>query len=154
MTSTIPKDSASKALYAAIGAPVVTGRKIKDLGSRLASDYASTVDEWADAGRRLTGQVKESKVVEQVQNRVDVEQLQVQVEKLRDQLESVLSNWREQFVPATKSAPPEPVRVEDEPAEAATGEPAVKSATKKPAAKAETKKPAAKLTPKKDSPAS
>ena len=69
-------------------------------------------------------------------------------------LESVLSNWREQFVPATKSAPPEPVRVEDEPAEAATGEPAVKSATKKPAAKAETKKPAAKPTPKKDAPAS
>jgi hypothetical protein len=157
MTSTMSKDGASKALYAALGAPLVTGRKIKDLGSRLAADYSSTVDEWVEAGRELTGHVRESKVVEQVQSRVDVEQLQAQVEKLRDQLETVLANWRKQFMSASEGSTAQHVVVEHDPeqpsaTEAATAE---EPAIEEPAAQSAepTSEMAAEATIEEDAPA-
>lgn len=135
------KENALKAFYATIGAPLVTGRKLRDYSVRFASDVS--VDEFEAEGRKITGQIQDAKVVEQVQHAVDVEQLQEQVEKLRDQLESVLVNWRHGFRPATEEKPaPAPKPAAKKPA---AKKPATKKpAAKKPATKAATKKPAAK----------
>jgi ribosomal protein L12E/L44/L45/RPP1/RPP2 len=68
----------------------------------------------------------------------DFEHLQVQVEKLRDQLEDVLSTWRESFVPAPQAAEP--------PAKATAKKTTAKKTTPKSTAKKTTAK---KTTPKK-----
>ena len=120
------REIATKAVYAAIGAPVVTGRKLRDLGMLFADETVAAFDEWAVEGKKVTERLQDQKVVEEV--REDFEHLQEQVEKLRDQLEDVLSNWRDSFVPAH----------EEEPVE--------KPAAKKPAAK--------KTAPKKTAPKS
>lgn len=124
------REIATKAVYAAIGAPVVTTRKIREIGTQFADDTAATFDEWAQEGKKVTERLQDQKVVEEVKE--DFEHLQEQVEKLRDQLEDVLSNWRDNFVPAH---PDEPVE---------------KPAAKKPAAKkAAPKSTASKTTAKK-----
>jgi len=138
------KEAATKALYTALGAPVVTGRKLRHLGARIAGDLATETEVWEAEGRKLTGQIQESKVVEQVQSRVDVDQLQEQVEKLRDQLEGVLANWRHGFKPngsVTTAKPPAAVEHAAKPA----AKPAARKATPKKATarKPATRKPAA-----------
>ncbi len=133
------RETAGRAFYAVIGAPVVTGRKLRDFGMRVAVDLAGEAGVWEEEGRKLTGQIQDSKVVEQaidrveqVQERVDVEQIQEQVEKLRDQLEHVLVTWRIGFNPTN-------TKVEEKPA------PRKATAAKKTATKATAvKKPAAK----------
>jgi hypothetical protein len=133
-------------LYRALGAPVVTGRKLRELGTRIAGDLATEAEVWETEGRKLTGQIQESKVVEQVQARVDVDMLQEQVEKLRDQLETVLTNWRSGFKPNSSAAKPATVvEVVSQPTKPAAKPAARKPASKKPAAKkTATRKPAAK----------
>jgi hypothetical protein len=133
------REIAAKAVYAAIGAPVVTGRKIRDFGMQFADDTAAAFDEWADEGRKVTERLQDQKVVEVVQE--DFEHLQVQVEKLRDQLEDVLSTWRENFVPAPHTTEP--------PAKATAKKPAAKKTTTK---KTTPKSTATKTTPKKTTP--
>ncbi len=148
-TTQAPKDVAAKALYAVLGAPVVTGRKMRELGRRFATETAAAVDEWAAAGEDVAQRLADRKVVEQVQTKVDVEQLQAQVERLRDQLEHVLVSWRENFAPAARGvvrrvpvekAEPEPT------AEAPTGTKAEAPAAKKTTGKATAKKATAKKT--------
>ena len=56
--------------------------------------------------------IQEVKVVEQLHVKVDVDQFQERVEVLREQLETALHNWREQFTPGV--AGPQPVKVEVE----------------------------------------
>jgi len=134
------REAASKAWYTALGAPIVTGRKLRELGTRIAGDLAGEAEVWEAEGRKLTGQIQESKVVEQVQSRVDVDQIQEQVEKLRDQLEHVLVNWRHGFKP-NGSAVAKPA---EKPMAAAAPKPAAKPAARKaPAKKATARKPAA-----------
>jgi Txe/YoeB family toxin of Txe-Axe toxin-antitoxin module len=129
------REIATKAVYAAIGAPVVTSRKIRELGMQFADDTAATFDEWAQEGKKVTERLQDQKVVEEVKE--DFEHLQEQVEKLRDQLEDVLSNWRDTFVPAHP----------DEPVEKPAAEPvAKKTAAKKTAPKSAAPKSAAKKT--------
>lgn len=146
MTSTIEtsRESATKAMYRVLGAPVVTGRKLRELGSRLAGDLAVEAEAWEVEGRKLTGQIQESKVVEQVQARVDVDQIQEQVEKLRDQLEAALTNWRTGFKPNGTAHRKAPVAAEPTPAAQPAKTAARKPAAKKPAAKKPAAKPAAK----------
>ena len=132
------KETAGKALYTLLGAPVVTSRKLRDFGARVAGDFADETVAWEAEGRKLTGQIQESKVVDQVQQRVDYEQLQEQVEKLRDQLETVLVNWRVGFTPARPAKKAEAT---------APVKPATKTAPKKTTAKKTTaKKTTAKKT--------
>ncbi len=147
------KENATKTFYAVIGAPMVAGRKIKDFGTELF--LSTSVDDLEAAGREVTGSIKESKVVEQIQElnvveqiqeKVDVDQFQEKVEVLREQLETTLHNWREQFTPGV--AAPTPVKVPVEkaaPKKTATK----KTAPKKTAPKAAAKKTAPKATAKK-----
>ena len=153
-----------KAFYAAVGAPMVTmkrtGDALKELSEKLTDrvgelsdkftgDARKEFDLWADEGEKLVNKVSEQKVVEDLSARVDLDEIQERVGKLRDQLEDILSSWRESFAPGDAVEKPV-VKVEKKPAAkkpAAKTAPAKKPATKKPATKAATtatKKPAAK----------
>ena len=137
------KENARKAFYAAVGAPMVTGRKFKEFSTNLFTE--TSFDDLEAAGREVTGAIRESKVVEQIHVKVDVDQFQERVEVLREQLETALHNWREQFTPGV--AGPRPVKVE---VEAETPAPKKKTTAKKTTAKKTTPKTTAKkTTPKK-----
>ena len=151
------KENVKRAFYAAVGTPMVTGRKFKEFGTSLFAE--TSLEDLEKAGRELTGAIRESRVAEQIQEsvdliqeakvieqsqvRVDREQLQDRVEVLREQLETALHNWREQFTPGV--AGPKPAKVEVE-----TAKPAPKrttaSAKKTAPRKAPAKKTAAKTT--------
>jgi NADH dehydrogenase/NADH:ubiquinone oxidoreductase subunit G len=87
-------DTSRKAAYAAVGAPVAAGKRIAGYTGKVRKTAQSTFEAWIAEGERVTTQL-----VEEIKERVDFEQLQGRVEKLRDQLEDVLSNWRESFKP-------------------------------------------------------
>ena len=140
------KELARKAFYASIGAPVVAGRMAKDLADKLVergSDFGDKAqkrfDEFSVEGQKVTKQLRDADMVEEIQNRMDFDKVQDRVEKMRDQLEGALEAWRDSFTPAAK-----PVEVKKAPAS--------KPATKKPATKAAAK-PAAKKAPAKRAPA-
>jgi len=127
-----------KTAYAVMGAPVVAGRRIADYAGKFGKTLQKEFDAWVAEGERLSGELREAKMVSDIKERVDFDQLQGRVEKLKDQLEDVLANWRETFTPggdkeeaATKPA-------------AKKAAVAKKPAAKKPAAKASAKKAAAK----------
>lgn len=146
------RDAVTRVVYAAIGAPVVTGRKMKDMGSRFAVETASTIDEWAAEGRKVTERIQDQKVVEQVQEAVDLDQIQEQVERLRDQLETAMVAWRDNFVPARKpEAPAKKAPAKEAPAKkdtkpTSTAKPTAKKTETKPTAKKTTPKSTAKKT--------
>jgi hypothetical protein len=78
---------------------------------------------WVDEGEKITQQLRDGKVVEELKDRVDFEQLQGRVEKLRDQLEDVLANWRDTFKPQEA----EKAEVVSKPKQAAAKKPAPKA---------------------------
>ena len=86
------KENAIKVFYVAVGAPVVTGRKTKDFGtelfteasitdlggtSRMVMDFGTqlfmetSIAEFEAAGRELGGSIRESNMVEQLQEGVE-----------------------------------------------------------------------------------
>lgn len=91
--------TSKKAALAAVGAPVVAAKRIAGYTGRLTKGAHKTFESWIAEGERITEQLREGKVVEEIKERVDFEQLQGRVEKLRDQLEDVLSSWRASFKP-------------------------------------------------------
>ncbi|HUG08956.1 MAG TPA: hypothetical protein VMP13_08700 [Acidimicrobiia bacterium] len=143
---------AKNVLYAAVGAPVVAARKVSDRVSTLKGRFTKetntytkkaneTIDGWAGEGEKLVAGIREGKVVEEISQKVDLDQAKEQVSKLRDQLEDMLDTWRQSFRPeqATTTATPAPKT-------SAAKKPATKKpAAKKPVAKTSAaKKPAAK----------
>jgi hypothetical protein len=160
-------ETAKKALYAAVGAPVVTVRRvgarvedvrdlINDRAGRLAEKVSTDVrkefDVWASEGEKIVTQIGEQPVVEDITARVDLDQIQGQVHKLREQLEETVAAWRESFRPESRK---ETVTVEEKPAaENETERPekavaktrAEKSTTKTAPKKASTKKTTAKVS--------
>jgi hypothetical protein len=132
---------AKDVLYAAVGAPVVAARKVGDqfstLKGRVSKETANygevankTLEEWATEGEKVVSRISEGKVVEEISQKVDLDQAKEQVSKLRDQLEDMLATWRTSFRPENA----------DDNGEADKPAPAAETAPKKPAAK----KPAAK----------
>jgi uncharacterized protein YdbL (DUF1318 family) len=128
-------------LYAAVGAPVVAARKVSDqvnsLRGRVSKETANytkaankALDDWATEGEKLVSRISEGKVVEEISQKVDLDQAKEQVGKLRDQLEDMLATWRHSFRPEKVEA--------DKPA--AEKPAAEKPAAKKPAAKTSTAK--------------
>ena len=156
------KENVKKAFYAAVGTPMVAGRKFIDFSSDLLNE--TSLEDLETAGREVTGAIRDSKMVEQIQEsvdliqevkvveqlhvKVDVDQFQERVEVLREQLETALHNWREQFTPGV--AGPQPVKVE---VEAETPKP-TKTAAKKTTAKRAAPKTTKKAAPKKTAPKS
>jgi hypothetical protein len=125
---------------------VVAARKVSDqvtnLRGRMSKETANytevankTIDEWATEGEKVVSGIRDGKVVEEISQKVDLDQAKEQVSKLRDQLEDMLATWRHSFRPDEK--------VEETAAKPAAKKPATKKpAAKKPAAK----KPAAKTS--------
>ena len=135
-----------KYLYAAVGAPVTVLKaaqdKVEEIREKLSEstktftgDAQKQVDSWATEGESFVTKLTESKAIDDITAKVDFDQMQTQVNRLRDQLEDLVETWRANFQPASKEeAPKEAVKVE---------EPKKAPAKKAPAA---TKAPAAKTT--------
>jgi hypothetical protein len=159
------KEFATKAFYAAVGAPVVYTRKVKDyaekaveLSDKLQDQAVHAFDEWADEGEKVTKQFQDRKVVEEIRSQVDLEKVQDRVEKLRDQLEHALTSWRDNFTPDEAPVKTAPAKAPAKKAPAAKAPakkaPAKKAPAKKaPVAKAPAKKAPAKKAPAKKAPA-
>lgn len=150
---------AKNVLYAAVGAPVVAARKVtdrvSDLKGRVSKETTSyteaankAIDDWATEGEKVVTEIRDGKVVEEISQKVDLDQAKEQVSKLRDQLEDMLATWRQSFRPEdqTKMAPADKTAAETTTKTSAAKKPAAKKpAAKKPAAKSKTS--AAKTTP-------
>jgi hypothetical protein len=92
-------DTGKKAAMAAVGAPVVAGKAIADWSGKFGKNAQKQFEAWVVEGEKLTKQLRDGNVVDEIKDRVDFEQIQGRVEKLRDQLEDVLSNWKDNFKP-------------------------------------------------------
>ncbi len=134
-----------KAAYALIGAPVWAAKRLAEFTSDMGDVSRREMQEWIKEGERITKRLSDNSVVEELSERVDLDQIQDQVERLRDQLEAVLGNWRESFRP-DKPATKKTAAKKPAAKKTAAKRPAAKrTAAKKPAAKrTATKKPAAK----------
>ena len=136
---------AKNILYAAVGAPVVAARKVTDqvneMKGRVSKETASysevankAIDGWAAEGEKVVSRISEGKVVEEISQKVDLDQAKEQVGKLRDQLEDMLATWRSSFRPEKAAEAPKTAG-DAKPAD--TTKPAAKKSTaKKPANKA------------------
>ncbi len=148
------KDMAIKTAYAAVGAPIVVARRMKDFGSKFMEDAQGELDTYAKEGEKMTKQLRERNVVEELEHRMNIDKVQDRVEQLRDQLETTLNNWRDSFAPEgdepAKKAPAKPA-AQKAPAKKAPAKPAAKKAPAKkaPAKTAAKKAPAKKATAKK-----
>jgi hypothetical protein len=130
--------TSKKAAYAVMGAPVVAGRRIADYAGKVGKGLQKEFEAWVAEGERLSGEVSEGKMVSEIKERVDFENLQGRVEKLKDQLEDVLTNWKDTFKPGEgKPEAEETKEVAEEP------KPAKKAVAKKPATKKATAAPKA-----------
>lgn len=143
---------AKNVLYAAVGAPVVAARKVtdrvSDLKGRVSKETTSyteaankAIDDWATEGEKVVTEIRDGKVVEEISQKVDLDQAKEQVSKLRDQLEDMLATWRQSFRPEehSETAPADKTAAET----TAKSTAAKSSTTTKPAAKSTTSKPAA-----------
>ena len=90
--------------------------KVKEAGSAAASTATETAKTLFEKTQSVTGKGVEKvsdlplgdkkigerahETVETVQDKIDVEQIQEQVARLRDQIENVLGTWKESFRPA------------------------------------------------------
>ena len=92
------QETAEKMFFAAVGAPVMLGQRMKDLLSE------TTFEDLEKAGREFAEHIQDNKVVEQIQDTVDYEQFQEKVDVLREQLETLLTSWRDQFDPSVKES--------------------------------------------------
>jgi hypothetical protein len=142
-------------LYAVVGAPVVAARKVGEKAGETrvkltenASGYGQaaekTIGKWAVEGEKVVGRITDGKVVEEISAKVDLEKGKEQVGKLRDQLEDMLSTWKNSFRPE-KSAE-KPTESAKAPAKKPAAKPAAKSDTTKASAAKTTKSPAAKTS--------
>ncbi|MCH7669923.1 MAG: hypothetical protein IIC71_12100 [Acidobacteria bacterium] len=137
---------ATKAFYAAIGAPVVAVRllseysdKMMEAGNKLTGAAKSQFETLAEEGEKFASELRSSDMADDIQEFVSVDQIQDTVGKLREQLESALTSWRETFNPDG------PVKVKT--TRAKTAKPAAtKTATRKPATKAKATRPATKTS--------
>ena len=88
-----------KAAYAVVGAPVVATKRLSRLSGKWRRNARREFEKWVAEGERMTAELRQGKVVEEIKEKVDFDHLQGRVEKLRDQLEDVLANWRATFKP-------------------------------------------------------
>ncbi|HEY5727769.1 MAG TPA: hypothetical protein VIV08_04080, partial [Acidimicrobiia bacterium] len=108
------KETATKAVHASLGAPVVITRRVRHIGGeqlrelrerlagyseKLTATAQDLVDEYAVEGEKVAKQIRGNTVVEELQHRVDLDKVTDRVEKLRDQLEAAMQSWRESFNP-------------------------------------------------------
>lgn len=159
MTETKIKEDARKALFAAVGAPVFVGKavgeklserfteantKATDFREKFLKDARNEFEKWAAEGETLVKKLQDGEALEDLTQRVDVDQFQEQVGKLRHQLEDIIESWRSNFTPDSEK----PTKVTIEVGAAPKAKPAPAAAKKAPAKKAAPKKAPAKATAK------
>ena len=159
MTETKIKEDARKALFAAVGAPVFVGKavgeklserfteantKATDFREKFLKDARNEFEKWAAEGETLVKKLQDGEALEDLTQRVDVDQFQEQVGKLRHQLEDIIESWRSNFTPDSEK----PTKVTIEVDAAPKAKPAPAAAKKAPAKKAAAKKAPAKATAK------
>jgi hypothetical protein len=83
-----------QASFAAAGVEPVP-KSPEEFGAYVRSEF----EKWVTEGERMTAELRQGKVVDEIKEKVDFDHLQGRVEKLRDQLEDVLANWRATFKP-------------------------------------------------------
>lgn len=127
-----PSNSGRRAVYALIGAPVWTAKRIAEMTGEFSEVARRELDVWVKQGEQIAKRINDRNLIEELSSKVDMDQIQGQVERLRDQLEGVISNWRTSFRPEKSQAP-------------ARRQPASTPSAKRPAAR----KPAAKTTTRK-----
>ncbi len=112
-----PKEVVTKATRTVADTTVSAATKAKEVGSAAASTATETAKTIFEKTQAVTGKGVEKvsdlplgdknvgerahETVETVQEKIDVEQIQEQVARLRDQIESVLGTWKESFRPTT-----------------------------------------------------
>lgn len=161
---------ATKAFYAAIGAPVVAVRllseysdKMMEAGNKLTGAAKSQFETLAEEGEKFASELRSSEMADDIQEFVSVDQIQDTVGKLREQLESALTSWRETFNPdgpvkvkttRAKTAKPAATKTaaKKSAAKAKITGPARKKSTTRSSAKATAKKPASRPAAKKSTP--
>ena len=166
MTETKIKEDARKAMFAAVGAPVLVGKtvseklttrfsdantKASDFRAKFLKDARSEFEKWAAEGESLVKKLQDGEALEDLTQRVDVDQFQQQVGKLRTQLEDIIESWRSNFMPDSERATKVTIEVDEAPktaAKPAAKKPAAKKPAAKTAAKPAAKKPAAKTAAK------
>lgn len=126
------KEAAENVFYAVLGAPVVAGRGIANTSGKMVSIAKNEYEAFASEGRRLAERLSKNSVVDEINSRVDLDGVQDRVDKLRDQMEELLANWRDSFTPESKK--PKAKKVSK-----STKKPASKKQTESPKAKADTK---------------
>jgi pyruvate/2-oxoglutarate dehydrogenase complex dihydrolipoamide acyltransferase (E2) component len=130
-----------KLLYAAVGAPIAVAKtaqarveeirvKLSEGAGSLTKDLEAQLDEWAKEGEELMGRIGDSKAVDELTERMDLDQVQEQVTRLRDQLEDLLDTWRSNFRPGVKNGHPVEIPVEDA-AAAASASPTTRATSPK-----------------------
>ena len=113
--ATKAKEVGSTTVKTVAESPITT--KVKEVGSAAASTATDTAKALFEKTQSVTGKGVEKvsdlplgdkkigerahETVETVQEKIDVEQIQEQVARLRDQIENVLGTWKESFRPAT-----------------------------------------------------
>jgi hypothetical protein len=158
MNDTRIREDARKAMFAAVGAPVLVGKTVSEkLSSRFAEvnskasdfrekflkDARSEFEKWAAEGETVVKKLQDGETLEDLTQRVDVDQFQQQVGKLRTQLEDIIESWRSNFMPDSERATKVIIEVDE-----ASKPAAKKPVAKKPVAKTATAKPAAKTAAK------
>lgn len=130
-----------KYLYAAVGAPVAVAKTARDRATEVRArmnerrdstlkEARELIDRWADEGHKVVDQLSDTKAIDELTSKVDFDQVQTQVSKLRDQLEEMLATWRTNFSPKAESPVVETVaETISEPAKKA--EPATKATSTK-----------------------
>ena len=147
-----------KYLYAAVGVQVAAAKaaqskldelmsKVTDNASSASTDLKGRIDTWAGEGEQFLGKVTDTKAIDELTSKVDFDQVQTQVNKLRDQLEDIMSTWRSNFRPEVEKVKVQ-ATVTAETTPAAKSESAAKTTAAKTTAAKTTaaRKPAAKTT--------
>ena len=75
----------------------------------MSTETRKEYDIWAEEGEKIVTRLGEQPVVEDFASRVDIDQLQGQMHKIREQLEEMLEAWRDSFLPEKES-----IEVKDE----------------------------------------
>lgn len=153
-TKTKTMETTKKAVFAAVGAPVVTARKasakwneltdsMRTRGETFSGEARKEFDTWAAEGHKLVERIGDGPVVEQITSKIEDLDVEGQVGKLREQLDDMLASWRKGFRPESQKVTIETAPVTKKPA-ATKATTAKKTAAKK--ALAGKKAPAAKKT--------
>jgi hypothetical protein len=150
------KEQFEKSFYAIVGAQASAAKRasasyegvaknLTDRTNKAVEELKASFDAWAAEGQTVISGLRDQKIVEDLSDRVRLDQISEQATKLRGQLEELVSNWRANFAPELEKAAD---KVDDLAEAVATKKPvAKKPVAKKAPAKKAVAKPAAKKAP-------